>query len=100
MKNLFVLALVLFVLATAASAQGPRERFQRNRLRESVRSGELTRVERLDLRKDQFRYNRMERMSSRDGVVIPKERKKLRKAKAENRRERFRFMHNRKRRVI
>ncbi len=100
MKQIFVLTLLLTAFTVVASAQGPRERLQRHRIRDGFRSGELTRIERFDLRRDQFRYNMMERRAKRDGVVTPLERKKLNKRKRENRREEFRYRHNRQRRVI
>lgn len=100
MKKIFALSFLVMILTVAASAQGPRERFQKHRIREGFRSGQLTRPERFELRKDQFRYQNMQRRVHRDGVVTPIERRRLHKQKAENRRERFRYMHNRQRRVI
>jgi hypothetical protein len=100
MKKLLALTFILMSLSFAVSAQGIRERVQKHRIREGFRSGQITRPERFELRKDQFRYQHMQRRVHRDGVVTPMERRRLHKQKAENRRQQFRYMHNRQRRVI
>lgn len=100
MKKLFTLGFVLMILTAAVSAQGIRERVKRHQVREGFRSGQLTRPERFELRKDQVHYKRMERHAHRDGVVTPIERRRLHKQRVENRREQFRYKHNRQRRVI
>ena len=100
MKKLFTLGLLVVILSAAASAQTPRERFNRLRVRDGIRSGELTRPETRELRKDRVQYKMMERRAHRDGVVTPIEKRRLQKKRAENRRELFRYKHNRQRRVI
>lgn len=100
MKKLLAVGFMLMILTVAVSAQGIRERVQKHRVREGFRSGQITRPERFELRKDQFRYRTMERRAHRDGRVTPMERRRLHKMKAENRRDQFRFRHNRQRRVI
>jgi hypothetical protein len=96
MKQLFVLTLVLLVVAGSSAAQTTRDRFQRQRIRVS----EITTAERLDIRRDLLRYERMQQRAKRDGVVTPEERRKLKRKKAENRREIFRYRHNKNRRVV
>lgn len=100
MKKLVALGLILTLLSAAAVAQGPRDRIRHHSIRQGFRSGELTRLERIELRKDQFRLERMERSARRDGRVTPYERRKLHKMRAHTRREAFRFKHNNRRRVI
>lgn len=100
MKKLVALSFLVMILTVAVSAQTTRERIQKHRVREGFRSGQITRPERFELRKDQFRYQSMQRRAHRDGRVTPIERRRLHKQKAENRREQFRYMHNRQRRVI
>ncbi len=100
MKKLLALGFMLMILSAAVSAQTTRERIQKHRVREGVRSGQITRSERLELRKDQFRYKTLQRRAHRDGRVTPTEKRRLHKMRTENRREQFRFKHNRQRRVI
>lgn len=100
MKKLFTLGLFLLLFAAIASAQGPRERINKMRVREGIRSGELTRPELRELRKNQVRYNRAQHRAHRDGMVTPLERRRLQKMRVENNRDLFRYKHNRLRRVI
>jgi hypothetical protein len=96
MKKIIGLGLVLMILSVAASAQrvgGPR-------VRVGVTTNELTRAEKLQIRKDAVRYKRLQRKCRRDGVVTPIERKGIKKAKRETRRDVFRFKHNARRRLI
>lgn len=91
MKKIIGLGLVLIILSVAASAQRavvPRA------------TNELTRVEKLQIRKDAVRYKRLMRKCRRDGVVTSIERKKIQRAKRETRRDVFRFKHNNRRRLI
>ncbi len=100
MKKLLVLSILLMLLSAATSAQGPRDRLRRNTIRDAVRSGELTRLERFVLYQNELRYNSMERRAYRDGVITPYERKKLRKMKMRNRREALRLTQNNRQQAI
>jgi len=92
-KGLTIVMLMMFI-SFAASAQ----RTVRVRpLRDNI---QLTRPERMDLKRDAFRYEIMERRAKRDGSVSPYERRKLRRAKQEYRMDRFRYRHNNRRRLI
>jgi hypothetical protein len=95
MKRLFALSMIMLVLVAAVSAQGPGDRYRRHSVRSGIRSGELSRMESLELRKNKIRINSLQRRAHRDGIVTPYERRKIYKAKANNRRETFRFKHNR-----
>ena len=99
MKKLIVLSVMMVVVAMTVSAQ-PAERIRRHSMRHEFRTGNLTRPEANELRKDQLQYNTMQRKAKRDGIVTPHERRKLQRTKVHNRREAFRFKHNRQRRVI
>jgi hypothetical protein len=95
MKKITVLSLILVMLSFAASAQvrpGLRQNKRNNR--------QFTRPEKMELRKDVVRYKMMKNRAGRDGVVTPMERRRLRHAKCETRRDAFRFKHNGRRRVI
>ena len=101
MKKIVALSLILIVLSFAASAQGGFGKgFRKHRLERGFNSGQINRPERMELRKDALRYEMLERKTRRDGVVTPFERKRLRKAKCEDRRDLFRAKHNRRRRMI
>lgn len=101
MKKILALSLILIVLSAAASAQaGPGSPFRKHRMQRGFKNGQITRSERFELRKDAVRYQITKRRATRDGIVTPFERKKLRKAKCEGRRDLFRFKHNGRRRVI
>lgn len=101
MKKFVALGLILILLSAAASAQmDPGGQFRRHRMQRGYNSGQITRPERFELRKDAVRYQLLKRRAARDGVVSPFERRKLRRAKCEGRRDLFRFRHNRFHRVI
>ena len=100
MKKIFAVALIMIATVAVASAQRSGDRLQRQNIRNAVRSGEITRTELLDLRKNQLRYQALQRRAQRDGIVTPYERRKLHRMKVQNRREFFRYTHNRHRRVV
>jgi hypothetical protein len=90
MKKIFVFGFILVMFSVAASAQtgpGYRDRQRHGR--------ELTRGERTDLRRDNYRLGMSERRAMRDGYVSPRERMQIGREKHELRREAFRYRHNR-----
>ena len=103
MKTLRVLLLVAAfatVTATIASAHGAtprvdrREARQSERIREGVRSGELTRGETRQLVRGQVHVHRMEARAKADGVVTPGERRRLAHAQNHESRRIARLKHN------
>ena len=96
MKKIIALSLILIIFSAAASAQRPRGTFPNIR----SNNNQLSWGEKKELRKNAMRYHIIKRRATRDGVVTPFERKKLRRAKCEGRRDLFRFKHNSRRRVI
>jgi len=101
MKKIICTGFLFVLVSLAASAQkGPGDRILRHRVAKGIRSGEITRFERLQLRKDVTRYQSVQRQARRDGVITPYERKKIHMLKAKTRRDAFRFSHNRRQRVI
>ncbi|SRR5258705_9657214 len=104
MKKILVFSLLLGLFSTAALAQRPRVISPSVRLnvRPNVRfnNNQLTWGEKKELRKDAFRYHAMKRRAGRDGRVTPIERRKLRRAKCDSRRDLVRFKHNGRRRII
>jgi hypothetical protein len=100
MKKIFALALVLFALSLAATAQRSGERFRRHRVIIGINGGQLTRPEVLQLRRDALRYRISDRNVRRDAVITPYERRKLQKQKRRNKYKTMRDKHNNRRRVI
>ena len=101
MKKILTFSLLLVLISAAASAQvGQDSRFRKRPVQRGFSNGQFTRPERFELRKDHFRYNLMQRKAHRDGIVTPFERRRLYMIRQHNRRDLFRFRHNRFRRVI
>ncbi len=96
MKKLIGLSLVMLIISVAATAQG-NYRKQRHR---ALIHRQITAGERAELKQDALRYRMTQRRSQRDGVVTPLERRRIQRAKAETRRDAFRFRHNPRRRLI
>ena len=96
---LFALALVT-TLAGVASAGTATPRInhrrvvQRARIRQGVRSGELTPREARHLRKGERHIARMERRAKADGQVTPRERARLNRAENRQSRRIYRLKHN------
>jgi len=76
-----------------------REGAQRHRIREGVRSGELTRSETRDLAVRERNTRRDVRMAKRDGVITPRERREIRRDKRMTSRAIYRKKHNRRHRI-
>jgi hypothetical protein len=95
MKKILTIGLILFLVAGSATAQDFRHNY-----RDRFRDSRLTVPELRELQRDQFRYNMARRRAIQDGMVTPIERLRLHKMKAQNRREAFRFRHNRSCRLI
>jgi hypothetical protein len=96
----FVLATLLISTAGLASAQTAtprvdrREVRQQQRIRQGVRSGQLTPHETARLERGQRHINRMERRAKANGVVTPAERRHLARAQNHQSREIYRLKHN------
>jgi hypothetical protein len=73
-----------------------RQAHQKERIKQGVRSGELTRRETGGLVRGQVRVNRMERRAEADGKVTRKERLRLERAQNKQSRRIFRKKHNRR----
>ena len=94
----FILTLIFSVSASAQITEGRHLRHQREM--QGFRSGELNRFEMRRLHHDEFRYHMARRRAHRDGRVSPFERRHLNKMRRHDRRELYRFRHNRFHRVI
>ena len=103
MKSIRVLLLVAAFAALTATiaAANPvtphvdrREARQAERIRDGVRSGELTRGETRRLVQGQRHVHRLERRAKADGCVTPQERRHLNRAQNHQSRQIHRFKHN------
>ena len=100
MKKILVFSLILIFISTGALAQRPRATFPNTRPNIRLNNNQITWGEKKELRKDAVRYQKMKRRAGRDGIVTPIERRKLRRAKCDTRRDLVRFKHNGRRRII
>jgi hypothetical protein len=101
MKKFLFLGSFLVLLSVAVSAQqASGDRFRRHRIENGVNNRRLSRSERLELRKDEFRYKTSQRRARRDGRITPFERRRLHKMRNRGRRDLFRYRHNGRRRII
>jgi len=102
MKKIVFLGLILTLMVGAASAQvqSRGDRFRHQQTMKSFRQGDLNRYELRKLHRDDKRFRAARRRAHRDGRVTPFERRRLNHMRKHDRREYFRFKHNRHRRVI
>lgn len=96
MKKLLAISFVMLLISAAASAQSNR----RYRTRESGIGANISGTERVQLKRDVFRYRTARRVAGRDGRIGPLERRKLHKMKCRTRRDAVRFRHNGRNRLI
>jgi uncharacterized membrane protein YebE (DUF533 family) len=89
-----VAAIVMALGITNVNAQIHRAHQQRQRIRQGVKSGELTRPEAANLRNDQKEIHQDVKAAKADGVVTKEERKDIRKDQRQESREIFRKKHN------
>ena len=73
-----------------------RQSNQKYRVRQGVKSGELTRREAKSIRRSTKRINRYEKRAKSDGVVTRRERVRLNRMENRNSRKIFRKKHNRR----
>jgi len=97
--KLFVTAFILLVLGSGIAEAQPGQRLQRHRIRQGVRSGELTRTETRNLALQQRHIRRDMRRAYADGVITPRERREIRMEKRFNSRAIYRKKHNRRIRI-
>ncbi len=98
MKPTFILAtLVAFLSITTISANAQTtSKEERQRIKQGVKSGELTKAEAKNLRRDQKELRQEKKAAKADGTVTKDERKELRKDKRKASREIFRKKHNKR----
>ncbi|HEV2105362.1 MAG TPA: hypothetical protein VGU27_06485 [Candidatus Eisenbacteria bacterium] len=101
LRVLFAIAALAALTATVAAADSDstprverREARQDARIRQGVRSGELTRGEATRLRAGERHIDRMENRAKADGHVTPRERARLNRAQNRESRRIYRLKHN------
>ena len=99
MKKILFLGVVFALFTTAASAQ-QRANVNRHRIENGFHSGQLTRGEKWDLKKDGFRYQQAKRKALRDGRLTAKERRMLKSMRRHDSRKIYVKKHNNRRRVF
>ena len=101
MKNILVLGFILTLISTAGISQQLRGgNIQNFQIERGFKNGQLNRPEKMQLRKDQFRFKMERHRALKDGRVTPEERRKLTMLKRKNNLNIYRLKHNRKHRVI
>jgi hypothetical protein len=88
---------LVFGLHSAGAQVG--ERVQRHRIRQGVRSGELTRAETRNLASRERNMHRDIRRAKADGVITRRERREIRRERRHNSRTIYRKRHNRRNRI-
>lgn len=98
MKAKFIIAAIalFFVSTISVSAQTIKKDAvrQHHRIKQGVRSGELTRAEAKNLKQDQKEIHQDIKEAKSDGVITPDERKDIRKDQRKESREIYRKKHN------
>ena len=103
LTTLLALAVAATLVAGAVDANAAtprihrREFRQHERIRQGVRSGELTRGETRHLRAGQLRVHRMEYRAHADGRMTPRERMRIHRMQDRQSRAIYRLKHNRRR---
>jgi hypothetical protein len=100
MKKILILGVVFALFTVTASAQTGRDQVRKHRIEKSFKAGQLTRGEKYRLHKNQMQYRFERRRALRDGYLSPVEKKRLHKMRVHDRRESFRYKHNKRKSVI
>jgi hypothetical protein len=99
MKSKFLLIAALVIGASVSSADAQirhRAQNQHQRIKQGVKSGELTRPEAKNLRGDQKDLHQDIKLAKSDGKITRKERKIIRKEEKKDSREIYRKKHNKR----
>jgi len=99
MKKILLFTLVLTFISAVSFAQQTSD-IRKHSVRQGYNKGDITRVERHELRKDAVKYRAVKHHARKDGKITPRERKRLHKMRKHTRHDAFRFKHNRHRRHI
>ena len=101
MKTKFLIAILIITglgITTADAQIKHRAQNQHQRIKHGVKSGDLTRAEALNLRKDQKEFRGDAKLAKADGKISRKERKILKREQRKDSREIYRKKHNKRER--
>lgn len=93
-KILFSVLLLALAVSSADAQTVARQKRQHQRIKQGVKSGELTRAEAVNLRNGQQEIRQEKQEARADGVVTPVERKDIRQDQRKESRKIFRKKHN------
>lgn len=97
MKTKLLFSAIILALAVSnAEAQTGKQVRQHKRIKQGVKSGEITKAEAINLRKGQQEIRQEKREARADGVVTPAEKKEIRQDQRQESRKIFRKKHNRR----
>jgi hypothetical protein len=95
MKTKLLFSAIILALAVSnADAQTGKQVRQHKRIKQGVKSGEITKAEAINLRKGQQEIRQEKREAKADGVVTPAEKKEIRQDQRQESRKIFRKKHN------
>ncbi len=98
-RKVLIIAIILFGTGISVNAQMKvRSHHQRHRIAQGVKSGELTKAERKNLKEDQKEIREDEKLAKSDGKVTAGERRIITKEENQESREIYRKKHNRRER--
>ena len=100
MKKILVFGVVFTFLSAAAFAQPAKTVRDKEHFQKGFHKSELTRTEKMKLKKHDIRYKKAFRKLARDGRLTHTEKKRLYALKKHDRRETFRYTHNKRKRAI
>lgn len=97
--KLLAAAIIMSALVVNTAEAQTRQRVQRHRIKQGVRSGELTRAETRTLAVRKMHNRRNIRRAASDGVITRRERKEIRRDQRRTSRVIYRKKHNRRDRI-
>lgn len=99
MKTKLLFSAIIMALAiSSADAQAVRQVKQHKRIKQGVKSGEITRAEAVNLRNGQKEIREDKREARADGVVTPAEKKEIRQDQRKESRKIYRKKNNNRKR--
>lgn len=99
MKKILFFGLAFTLITVVASAQKGPDKDKVDGFRKTEKRGDFTGKEKYKLDKNKRDFKRMDHRFKRDGRLSPMEKRKIHHKKQHNRHDRFRFKHNRHKRV-
>ncbi|MEO6538334.1 MAG: hypothetical protein ABIT07_05875 [Ferruginibacter sp.] len=96
MKSSKILAVLSLMIVTASTVNAQTTRNEHHRIRQGVRSGELTRHETKTLARQQRDIHQDRKEAKADGIVTPAEKKEIKQDQRQASRSIYRKKHNKR----